>query len=137
MDTLEYAIKHGYPQLLQESKENALYQDPVRVFRMASEHSHVDLACMVAERLLKFRPTSYNGFDSARPHNDSVPVTFEMGAMAFQTDHIFSILKFAVEHKLEHLIELAASVSAENPKFALAVDELNYETLAAWVSQNN
>ena len=135
MDTLEYAIKHGYPQLLQASKDNALYEDPVRVFRIASEHSRVDLACMVAERSLKFRPTSYDEFKG--PLSGHVQVMFERGAMALQTDHIFSILKFAVEHNLEHLMELAASVSTENPKFALAVDELNYETLAAWVSQNN
>lgn len=83
---------------------------------------------MVAERSLKFRHIYVTPF---------VPPTFEMGAMALRTDHIFSLLKFAVEHNLEHLMELAASVSTENPKFALAVDELNYETLAAWVSQNN
>ena len=98
----------------------------MELFRIASEHNLVDVACMVAERSLRFRP-NYLGD----------PETFMRGATALQTNHIFLVLNYALKHNLEDLMDLAASVSVSDPGFTLAVDQLNYEALAAWVSQNN
>jgi len=126
LDTFLYAIKHGYPKLVQESEEKALYQDPVELFRIASEHNLVDVACMVAERSLGFQPHIV--------YACVIPKTFIRGAMALQTNHIFSVLKYALKHNREDLMDLAASVSVKDPKFALAADQLtDYETLAAWL----
>ena len=131
LDTFLYAIKHGYPKLVQESQERALSQDPVGAFRIASEHNLVDVACMVAERSLRFQPDKL--------YVDAyIPEAFRRGAIALQTNQIFSVLKYALKHNREDLMDLAASVSVEDPKFTLAADQLtDYETLAAWVSQNN
>ena len=102
----------------------------MELFRIASEHNLVDVACMVAERSLRFQP-SYLGA------SNSMPETFMRGATALQTNHIFLVLNYALKHNLEDLMDLAASVSVSDPGFTLAVDQLNYEALAAWVSQNN
>ena len=102
----------------------------MELFRLASEHNLVDVACMVAERSLRFQP-SYPGA------SNSMPETFMRGATTLQINHIFSVLNYALKHNLEDLMDLAASVSVSDPGFTLAVDQLNYEALAAWVSQNN
>ena len=129
LDTFLYAIRHGYPKLVQESQEGALFQDPLGAFRIASEHNLVDVARMVAEKLLKFYIFEAVGADG--------DTAFRRGAKELQTIQIFSVLKYALENNLEDLMDLAASVSVSSTNFTLAVDQLNYETLAAWVCQNN
>lgn len=136
MDTFLYAVGFGDRDLVEESGKEALYHDPVEVFRLASEHGHVNLARIVADKSLSSRP-NLNRFAVEVEIPPVFPTSFEKGAEILRTDHIFSVLKYATEHKLEDLMSLAALVSKEKPNFTLAVNQLNYAMLTAWVSQSD
>lgn len=133
LETFRHAVGSGYHGLVGESAEEALYRDPVEVFRLASEHGHVDLARIVAEKFLFLTTVGCGEGEDEQSKLEN----FIKRARVARDDHVFSVLQFATEHKLEDLMECAAVMARERPKFALAVDQLNSETLAVWVSQSD